>query len=63
MLIVWKDDKRETYLQEKTIAQEINLERVISEEMPRILSPVILVRDIDPLFTDWFRPFMDTCTN
>ena len=50
MLIVWKDDKHETYLQEKPIAQAVNLEQVISEEMPRILSPVIFVEDIDPSF-------------
>ena len=34
----------------KTIAQEINLEQVISPEMPRMVSPVILVRDIEPSF-------------
>ena len=34
----------------KIIAQEINLEQVISPEMPRIVSPVILERDIEPSF-------------
>ena len=47
----------------KTIAQEINLEQVISPEMPRLVSPVVLVRDIDPFLTDWFRPSMDMPTD
>ena len=36
------------------------MEQVISPEMPRFVSPVILVIDIDPFFADWFRPSMDT---
>ena len=40
----------------KTIAQEINLDQVISPGMPRIVSLVILVRDIDPSFFFKLRP-------
>ena len=40
----------------RTIAQESNLEQVISPEMPRIVSPEILERDIEPSFYRWVPP-------
>ena len=43
------------------IAQKINLEQVRSPEMPRLVSPVIFVRYIDPFLQigstrPWTRP-------
>ena len=50
--VAWRlsSEQYATQTSVKTIAQEINLEQVISPQMPRIVSRVILVRDIDPSF-------------
>ena len=56
--VAWRLSSKQYVIQTsvKTIAQEINLEQVISSEMLHIVSPVILERDIEPSFYRLVHP-------